>query len=74
MADFRLHLTEAQYNELAQFWQEYGREITGDRTTLMLNFSEWIDAVEDEPVYGLSEIAAFLYEKEQRERGTNEAE
>lgn len=73
MADFRLHLTEEQYNELAQFWHEYmvlgprRAEMGLDRTSSALNFSQWIDADEDEPQYGLPEILAFFDEKERRE-------
>lgn len=73
MADFHLHLTEEQYNELAQYWHEYmllgpRRNETGlDRAGIALSFSEWIDADEDEPCYGLPEITAFFAEKERRE-------
>lgn len=73
MNDFRLHLTEEQYDELAQFWHEYmilgpRRDEMGlDRAGIALNFSQWIDSDEDEPEYGLPEIAAFFDEKERRE-------
>jgi hypothetical protein len=68
-------LTEEQYNELAQFWREYmllgpkrGQNL--QLTYLALDFSEWIDADEDEPQYGLPEIHAFFTEKERREGKT----
>lgn len=73
MVDFRLHLAEEQSTELAQFWHEYMRlgprcdEMGLSRTSIALNFNEWINADEDEPRYGLSEITAFFDEKEQRE-------
>ena len=73
MDQFELRLTEAQYDELAQFWHEFmvlgpTREQMGfDRTGIALIFSQWIDSDEDEPEYGLPEILAFFDEKERRE-------
>jgi len=73
MVDFRHHLTEEQYAELAQLWHEYmilgprNDEIGASLETIALNFSGWIDSDEDESLYGLGEIMAFFREKERRE-------
>jgi hypothetical protein len=69
-------LSEEQYNELAQFWHEFmmlgptQRQKRLNLTGLALDFSEWIDSVEDEPYYGLPEILAFFAEKKRREGTT----
>lgn len=73
MTDFQLHLTDEQYDELAQFWHEYmvlgpaDKTLKHGLTGVALAFSQWIDADEDEPCYGLPEIMAFFAEKERRE-------
>lgn len=69
MSQFELKLSEEQYNELAQFWHEY--TLLGPKNGepfSAFDFCAWMDSDPDEnPVYGLPEIAAFLAEKERRE-------